>query len=176
MRNYCRTALEKGYLNEDEHAQIADWLPLHPDYKPSWRLCFCADVGNNGRPCLRVWGDGQYWATSYYKLGVGKETATHKTRIDSYRAAIRPSRDAFKAGQIPGYDADHANPGGFDRILREYAETYGLQDPAYDQAKREYLLPLEEAERFRDFHDQRVEWQAIPPEEHQTLTRKRNRG
>ena len=32
MREYIRTALKKGCLTDEEHSQIAQWLPLHPGY------------------------------------------------------------------------------------------------------------------------------------------------
>ena len=40
VRDYCRTALAKGHLTEEEHAQIDEWLSLHPDYEPHWELCY----------------------------------------------------------------------------------------------------------------------------------------
>ena len=174
MRGYIRAALKKGCLTEAEHAQIAEWLPLHPDYQPHWVLCEHGKCNQQGGYGMCVYGDGQHWLTSYYALNSSPEAYERRCLETACRNAIRPSRDKFLADH-PGCEADHANQGGFKAILEAFISKHGTPTVAYSTERKEWSLSPDKATMFRKFHDAMVKWQELSPEEHRRVTKERQR-
>ena len=172
IRDYTRAALEKGYLTDEEHTQISEWLPLHPDYESHWILCRHGKPNPQGTYGLCVFGDGQHWLTSYYQLKSSREAYDLRCLETACRNAIRPSRDRFLAGNPLGLIADHANPGGFKAILDEFMIEHGKPPTEY-MPDYGHVLNHADATKFREFHDARVVWLLLSPEEHRRLTRER---
>ena len=87
IRDYCRTALAKGHLTEEEHAQIDEWLSLHPDYEPHWELCCHGKPNQQGTYGLCVFGEGVPWLISYYNIKAEPETVARNRLVLQRRIA-----------------------------------------------------------------------------------------
>ena len=173
IRDYCRSALAKGYLADEEHAQVSAWLPLHPDYEPHWKLCQHGQPNQQGGYGLCVFGDDKHWLTSYHNLKAGQESVERKRLMTACRQAVRPSRDAFLAAHPLGCVADHANPGGFEAIVEAFVADHGA--PTVEYLDGDWRLDPARELLFREYHDARVEWQSLSPEDHRRATRDRHR-
>ena len=117
-----------------------------------------------------VFGDGVHWLTSYYNCKAKSETVTRNRLEAVCRRAIRPSRDTFLVDHPDGWEADHANPGGFKAILAAFVSSWGTPVVEYSQELDGWSLDPETAATFREYHDEQVEWQALSPEEHRRVT------
>ena len=175
MTDYIRAALKKGCLTDAEHSQIAEWLPLHPDYRPHWVLCRHGKRNQQGGYGMCVYGDGKHWLTSYLALNIDHKAYERRCLETACRNALRPSRDKFLASH-PGCVADHANPGGFKAILDAFIAENGMPSVEYSKERNEWSLSPDHAAMFRRFHDARVQWQALSPEEHRKVTKERQQG
>ena len=175
IRDYCRNALTKGWLTEEEHDDINEWLPFHPDYQPHWNLCRHGAPNQQGGYGLCVFGDGKHWLTSYYNLGASAEAATRQRLNTACRQAVRSSRDQVLAGCPDGWEADHANPGGFKAIVAAFVSECGMPCVEYCEERGGWSLRPAQAALFREYHDARVKWQVLSPEEHRRITTERGR-
>lgn len=140
MREYIRTALKKDCLTDEEHSQIAQWLPLHPGYQPHWVLGKHGKRNQQGGYGVCVYGDGQHWLTSCYALNSSQEAYQCRCLETACRNAIRSSRDEFLANH-PGLEADHANPGGFKAILQAFISKHGTPGRILNGAQRMVFQP-----------------------------------
>ena len=175
IQGYIRAALEKGHLNEEEHSQIAEWLPLHPDYQPHWELCYHGHPNQQGGYGMCVYGDGRCWLTSYTKLKSSVDAYKRACVDTACRNAVRPSRDRFLADHTLGLVADHANRGGFKAIVDAFITHHGDPSVTYSRARKSYFFAPDIETMFREFHDSLVEWQAVTPEKHRKITAERKR-
>ena len=175
IRDYCREAYKTGCLTNETHAQISEWLPLHPDWEPHWQLCLHGLPNQQGQYGMCVFGDGQHWATSYYKLKSTPKAAQRRNLYAALRNAIRPDRDQFLADKPDGFQADHANPGGFKAIVDAFLSKHGMPQIEYNPERAEYALDQNTEAKFRQHHNKMVVWQALSPEEHKRITGERKR-
>ena len=176
IKEYCKTALAKGYLSMEEHVQISEWLPSHLLYEAHWELCYHVRTDRAGRRGLCVFGDGKHWPASYLKFKVNPEAVKRQNLMQACRRAIEPSRNAFMADYPEGWEADHANPGGFKAIMDGFVSDYGMPNVEYSLECCGWCLDPETAAAFREYHDERVEWRALTPEEHRQITQERKQG
>ena len=173
MGDYCRSAFVKGYLTDEEHAKIDEWLPLHPEYEPHWILCTHTVPNQQRANGMCVFGDRDHWNTSYLKFNQPSGSNLRGRVMVACRNAIVPSRDNFLADYPSGYVGDHANPGGFVAIVDSFCAEYGMPSPKpWKNGGGHYLEP-DAVTKFREYHDTRVEWEAFTPEEHRKVTKSR---
>ena len=176
IRDYCREAYKDGCLTEQEYAQISEWLPFHPDWEPHWQLCWHGKPNQQGGYGMCVFGDGQHWPTSYYKLKSSPEAARRRNLYAAFRNAIRPDRDQFLAKYPDGYQADHANTGGFKAIVDAFLSEHAEVHAEYDAERGEYMLNQDIENEFRQHHNEMVCWKALTPAEHQRITNERRKA
>ncbi len=169
--DYCRNAVEKGYLTDDEHQQILTWLMYNPGWKDAPVLhkhtFFPNQQGKHGL-CGLV--DGICTNISYTKWYNDEEAYLRNQRSDAFRNAIRPSREKFlEEGRYPSnYEAHHANDGGFKAITDAFEADHRVPTPTPTEGGGGWDFDIDTAAKFREYHDGQVVWQALPPNEHKT--------
>ena len=176
IQDYCRNAYEKGFLTEEEHARISEWLPLHAEWEPHWQLCWHGKANQQGGYGMCVFGDERHWPTSYYKLKSSPEAIQRRNLYAALRNAIRLDRDQHLADYPDGLEADHANPGGFKAIVDSFLSKHGTPQVEYNPERGDFVLDKDTESKFRQHHAQRVVWQALPPDEHKRITDERKQA
>ena len=156
-------------MTVEEQRAISLLMTYHPEYSTDWKLC--PNLIQKGRYySFCVFGDNQYWSTSYKKFFMSPQSAENNQRQVAYRNAIQYQIEAFKEKNGGTGEVDHKPP-VFKDLVKQFEQELGYTPtPFYDCNLAKWVLSYDVKSLWQKFHEEHANLQLLSPSDHKRIT------